>query len=160
MATSVLRMILRQSALSIPIRQSQKLPSKSLLMCRQLTSCRNITTSSLIKNVQEAALLPSSVLCHRLQVRNYSVESKKLSVEEVRTRVLKVCAAFDKITADKLTVDSHFMNDLGLDSLDHVEVIMAIEDEFGFEIPDGDAERLLKPADIVQYIGDKKDVYE
>jgi len=51
------------------------------------------------------------------------------------------------------------MNDLGLDSLDHVEVIMAIEDEFGFEIPDADAEKLLRPADIVQYIADKKDIY-
>lgn len=52
------------------------------------------------------------------------------------------------------------MNDLGLDSLDHVEVIMAMEDEFGFEIPDGDAERLVRPKDIVQYIADKEDIYE
>lgn len=52
------------------------------------------------------------------------------------------------------------MTDLGLDSLDHVEVIMAMEDEFGFEIPDGDAERLVRPKDIVQYIADKEDIYE
>lgn len=52
------------------------------------------------------------------------------------------------------------MNDLGLDSLDHVEVIMAMEDEFGFEVPDSDAERLMKPADIVQYIADKNDVFD
>lgn len=49
---------------------------------------------------------------------------------------------------------------MGLDSLDHVEIIMAMEDEFGFEIPDADAERLLKPKDIVQYIADKEDIYE
>lgn len=60
----------------------------------------------------------------------------------------------------QLTVDSHFVNDLGLDSLDHVEVIMAMEDEFGFEIPDGDAEKLLRPKDVVQYICDKEDVFE
>lgn len=47
-----------------------------------------------------------------------------------------------------------------MDSLDHVEVIMAIEDEFGFEIPDADAERLLKPADIVRYVADREDIYE
>ena len=35
-----------------------------------------------------------------------------------------------------MTLDSHFINDLGLDSLDHVEVIMAVEDEFGFEVID------------------------
>lgn len=40
------------------------------------------------------------------------------------------------------------------------QVIMAIEDEFGFEIPDQDAERLLRPADIVRYVADKEDVYE
>ena len=45
-----------------------------------------------------------------------------------------MCKAFDKISADKITLDSHFINDLGLDSLDHVEVIMAVEDEFGFEV--------------------------
>lgn len=57
-------------------------------------------------------------------------------------------------------MDSHFINDLGLDSLDHVEVIMAMEDEFGFEIPDSDAEKLLKPCDIIKYVADKEDVYE
>uniref|UniRef100_A0A1I8JSC5 Acyl carrier protein n=1 Tax=Macrostomum lignano TaxID=282301 RepID=A0A1I8JSC5_9PLAT len=41
-----------------------------------------------------------------------------------------------------LTLESQFAKDLGLDSLDHVELIMAVEDEFGFEIPDQDAERL------------------
>lgn len=60
----------------------------------------------------------------------------------------------------QLTVDSHFINDLGLDSLDHVEVIMAMEDEFGFEIPDMDAERLVTPAAIVRYVADKEDIYE
>ena len=63
-------------------------------------------------------------------VRNFA----SLSQGDIETRVLNVCKAFDKITADKLTLDSHFINDLGLDSLDHVEVIMAIEDEFGFEV--------------------------
>ncbi|NXS55548.1 ACPM protein, partial [Brachypteracias leptosomus] len=60
----------------------------------------------------------------------------------------------------QLTAESHFMKDLGLDSLDQVEIIMAMEDEFGFEIPDGDAEKLMCPQEIVDYIADKKDVYE
>merc|ERR1711971_395630 len=59
-----------------------------------------------------------------------------LTQSEAETRVLNVCKAFDKIIQDHVTLPSHFINDLGLDSLDHVEVIMAIEDEFGFEIPD------------------------
>merc|ERR1711872_533074 len=76
---------------------------------------------------------------------------------EVASRVLAVCKAFDKISADQLNIDSHFIKDLGLDSLDHVEVIMAIEDEFGFEIPDDHAEKLLTPKKIVEYISEHED---
>ena len=61
---------------------------------------------------------------------------------------------------EQLTLESHFINDLGLDSLDHVEVIMAMEDEFMMEIPDKDAEKLLRPIDIVKYISDKEEAYE
>ncbi|XP_069684480.1 acyl carrier protein, mitochondrial isoform X1 [Periplaneta americana] len=92
------------------------------------------------------------------QIRHFA--EAKPSLDQIRDRVLTVCRAYDKVTADKLTLDSHFMNDLGLDSLDHVEVIMAMEDEFGFEIPDTDAEKLVRPADIVQYIADKEDIYD
>jgi len=83
-----------------------------------------------------------------------------MSLESIQDRVLLVLRLYDKVDADKLRADSHFVNDLGLDSLDCVEVIMAIEDEFGFEIPDQDAEKLLRPADIVRYVADKEDVYE
>ncbi|KAJ3625282.1 hypothetical protein MTP99_018838 [Tenebrio molitor] len=83
-----------------------------------------------------------------------------LTLKLIADRVLLVLKLYDKVNPDKLTLDSHFINDLGLDSLDHVEVIMAMEDEFGFEIPDGDAEKLLKPADIVRYVADREDIYE
>ncbi|VDN89729.1 unnamed protein product [Brugia pahangi] len=65
-----------------------------------------------------------------------------------------------QIDPKKLTLDSDFKKDLGLDSLDFVEVIMAIEDEFHFEIPDGDSDNMKTPRDIYQYICDRKDVYE
>ncbi|XP_045773119.1 acyl carrier protein, mitochondrial isoform X1 [Maniola jurtina] len=84
----------------------------------------------------------------------------KITESEIQDRVLKVCKAYDKLVSVQLSLDSHFMTDLGLDSLDHVEIIMAMEDEFGFEIPDGDAERLVRPRDIVQYIADKEDIYD
>ena len=67
---------------------------------------------------------------------------------------------YDKIDPEKLSVNSHFMKDLGLDSLDQVEIIMAMADEFGFEIPDIDAEKLMCAQEIVDHIADKKDVYE
>nr|ACO10236.1 Acyl carrier protein, mitochondrial precursor [Caligus rogercresseyi] len=99
-----------------------------------------------------------SCLLSPIQVR-YNFSSKP-SLQELEDRVLSVCKAFDKISGEQLNLDSHFINDLGLDSLDHVEVIMAMEDEFGFEIPDDHADKLLTPRKLVQYIGDHEDVYE
>ncbi|XP_063364581.1 acyl carrier protein, mitochondrial isoform X2 [Cydia amplana] len=95
----------------------------------------------------------------KVGVRHYSA-GPPLSLELIEQRVLLVLKLYDKICAEKLNVNCHFMTDLGLDSLDHVEIIMAMEDEFGFEIPDGDAERLVRPKDIIQYIADKEDIYE
>ncbi|XP_020502621.1 NADH:ubiquinone oxidoreductase subunit AB1b isoform X2 [Labrus bergylta] len=83
-----------------------------------------------------------------------------LTLETIKDRVMYVLKLYDKINPEKLQTSSHFMKDLGLDSLDQVEIIMAMEDEFGFEIPDAEAEKLMSPGEIVQYIADKKDVYE
>lgn len=52
------------------------------------------------------------------------------------------------------------MKDFGLDSLDMVEVNVAMEEEFTFDIPSVDAIRLRTPSDIVQYICDKHDIYD
>lgn len=71
-----------------------------------------------------------------------------------------VLSLYDKINPEKLHLDSDLFNDLGLDSLDHVEVIVALEDEFQCEIPDGDADNLRTPRQIFQYFCDKYDVYE
>ncbi|XP_002739000.1 acyl carrier protein, mitochondrial-like [Saccoglossus kowalevskii] len=92
-------------------------------------------------------------------IRGYA-ELPDLTLEQVKERVLYVLKLYDKINEEKLSVDSHFMNDLGLDSLDQVEVIMAMEDEFGFEIPDSHAEKLMSPKHVIEYIADKKDVFE
>ncbi|XP_076653953.1 NADH dehydrogenase (ubiquinone) acyl carrier protein isoform X1 [Halictus rubicundus] len=112
------------------------------------------------KRQRTITLLPQGITDTRVkQVRPYS-HKPPLSLDFIQQRVLLVLNLYDKIDPKKLKLDSHFINDLGLDSLDHVEVIMAMEDEFGFEIPDMDAERLLRPADIVRYVADREDVYE
>uniref|UniRef100_A0AC34G649 Acyl carrier protein n=1 Tax=Panagrolaimus sp. ES5 TaxID=591445 RepID=A0AC34G649_9BILA len=54
-------------------------------------------------------------------------------------------------------MEARFVEDLGFDSLDHVEIVMALEDEFGFEIPDKDAERLKTPRDVFKYICERED---
>uniref|UniRef100_A0A8B9YK25 Acyl carrier protein n=1 Tax=Bos mutus grunniens TaxID=30521 RepID=A0A8B9YK25_BOSMU len=61
--------------------------------------------------------------------RQYS-DAPPLTLEGIKDRVLYVLKLYDKIDPEKLSVNSHFMKDLGLDSLDQVEIIMAMEDEF------------------------------
>ena len=82
-----------------------------------------------------------------------------LTIKTVEERIKLVLSLYDKVDPNKLTMDSDFFKDLGLDSLDFVEVVMALEDEFGFEIPDGDSDRFKTPRDIFRYICDKEDVY-
>ena len=59
---------------------------------------------------------------------------------------------FDKVDPAKVTPTSHFNKDLGLDSLDAVEVVMAIEEEFVVEIPDAEAEKILTVEDAINFI--------
>ena len=56
------------------------------------------------------------------------------------------------VSADKLDMDTSLINDLEADSLEAVEIIMAIEEEFDIEIPDEDAERFLTIRDMVEYL--------
>ncbi len=56
------------------------------------------------------------------------------------------------VEADEVTIDSTFIDDLGADSLDIVELIMAFEEEFGIEIPDEAAEKIKTVQDVVNYI--------
>ena len=55
---------------------------------------------------------------------------------------------------DQVTPDAKFLEDLGADSLDTVELVMALEEEFGSEIPDEQAEKLQSVGDVVKYIED------
>lgn len=75
-----------------------------------------------------------------------------LNKDDVLTRVLEVVKNFEKVDAAKVTPESHFINDLGLDSLDVVEVVMALEQEFILDIPDHDAEKIQSIQDAVEYI--------
>ncbi|XP_069123466.1 acyl carrier protein, mitochondrial-like isoform X1 [Argopecten irradians] len=93
-------------------------------------------------------------------IRTYGRIGPPLTLKLIEDRILLTLKLYDKINPEKLQLTSHFMNDLGLDSLDHVEIVMAIEDEFGFEIPDIDSERLLTPQDLIRYVADKEDIYE
>lgn len=78
----------------------------------------------------------------------------------IESRVMLLLRLFDKIDSNKLKLDSRFVQDLGLDSLDIVEITAALEDEFWSEIPDCDSDHFATPRHIIQYLCDKYDVYE
>ncbi len=59
------------------------------------------------------------------------------------------------VKAEEVTPEASFIDDLGADSLDTVELVMAFEEEFGIEIPDEDAEKIITVGDAVKYIEEK-----
>lgn len=59
------------------------------------------------------------------------------------------------VSEESVTIDTNLMKDLEADSLDAVEIIMAIEDEYGIEVPDEDAEKFQVVSDIVKYVEEK-----
>ena len=59
------------------------------------------------------------------------------------------------VDAGKVTNDSSFIDDLGADSLDTVELVMAFEEEFDMEIPDEDAQKMRTISDVIAYLSDK-----
>ncbi|CDO73225.1 hypothetical protein BN946_scf185007.g280 [Trametes cinnabarina] len=75
-----------------------------------------------------------------------------LSKEEITQRVLDVLKGFEKVDQSKLTPTASFSEDLGLDSLDAVEVVMAVEEEFAIEIPDAEADEIKSVQQAIDYI--------
>lgn len=73
-------------------------------------------------------------------------------MSDVAERVKKIVIEHLGVDADKVTDDANFIEDLGADSLDTVELVMAFEEEFGVEIPDDAAETILTVGDAVKYI--------
>ncbi|TIA82831.1 hypothetical protein E3P77_01048 [Wallemia ichthyophaga] len=85
----------------------------------------------------------SASLFKTQQSRLYA--SGALSKNDIQSRIFDVLKSFDKVKGENLTEQASFTNDLGLDSLDAVEVVMAIEEEFAIEIPDAEADAIQNP---------------
>ncbi|KAK5993071.1 Acyl carrier protein [Cladobotryum mycophilum] len=92
-------------------------------------------------------------------VRFYGA-SAGLQKEEVEGRIINLLQGFDKVNdVANIKAVAHFANDLGLDSLDTVEVVMAIEEEFSIEIPDKDADTIHSVDKAVEYILNQPDAH-
>ena len=73
----------------------------------------------------------------------------------VDERVKKIIGEQLGVEEDEVTPEASFVEDLGADSLDTVELVMALEEEFGIEIPDEDAEKILTVGKALDYITEK-----
>lgn len=74
---------------------------------------------------------------------------------DVQEKVKKIIVEQLGVDDAEVTPDASFVEDLGADSLDTVELIMVLEEEFGIEIPDEDAEKIVHVKDAVHYIKDR-----
>jgi len=77
------------------------------------------------------------------------------SAESIEDRVVKIVCNQMGTTPDKVTRETSFVNDLGADSLDTVELVMEFEDEFEISIPDEDAEKIQTVGNAIEYISAK-----
>ena len=77
-----------------------------------------------------------------------------MSSEEIFDKVKEIIIEQLGVTESSITMEASFIDDLGADSLDIVELIMALEEEFDTEIPDADAEKIVTVGDVVDYIKD------
>lgn len=73
-------------------------------------------------------------------------------MSDIAERVKKIVIEHLGVEADKVTPEASFIDDLGADSLDTVELVMAFEEEFGCEIPDDAAEKIQTVKDAVSYL--------
>ena len=77
-----------------------------------------------------------------------------MNSDEIFDKVKEVIIEQLGVTESAITPEASFIDDLGADSLDIVELIMALEEEFDLEIPDSDAEKVVTVGDVVEYIKD------
>lgn len=77
-------------------------------------------------------------------------------MSDIADRVKKIVVEHLGVEEDKVTEAASFIDDLGADSLDTVELVMAFEEEFGVEIPDDAAEKISTVSDAIKYIDENK----
>ena len=77
-----------------------------------------------------------------------------MNTEDIFEKVKEIIVEQLGVEEDLVTMESSFIDDLGADSLDIVELIMALEEEFDLEIPDSDAEKVVTVGDVAEYIKD------
>jgi acyl carrier protein len=92
------------------------------------------------------------VECRRRERRRSKTKVEESDMSDVAERVKKIVIDHLGVDAEKVSEGASFIDDLGADSLDTVELVMAFEEEFGVEIPDDAADSILTVGDAVKFI--------
>jgi acyl carrier protein len=80
-----------------------------------------------------------------------------MAEKSIEEKVRDIIVEQLSVNPEQVTPDAKFIEDLGADSLDVVELVMAFEEQFSVEVPDEDAEKLQTVGDVIKYIEDKQD---
>ncbi|PAV22565.1 acyl carrier [Pyrrhoderma noxium] len=119
-------------------------------------AARSVARPHAVSAPFRSAQLANARYTFALQRASYSAAAG-LSRSDIESRVLDVLKSFEKVNQTKLTASSSFTEDLGLDSLDAVEVVMAVEEEFAIEIPDAEADEIKTVKQAIDYIAKTPD---
>ncbi|KAI9634685.1 acyl carrier protein-like protein [Dioszegia hungarica] len=106
---------------------------------------------SALPSARPSAFAAAARFQQPIAVRTYAAAAG-LSRSDIESRVMEVMKTFEKVDGGKLSASATFTSDLGLDSLDAVEVVMAIEEEFGIEIPDAEADEITTVKQAIDYV--------
>ena len=101
--------------------------------------------------LMEACILVDKI--YNISINKNNIRNKMS--DDISNKVKKIVADHLGIDEAKVNEESSFIDDLGADSLDTVELVMAFEEEFGSEISDSDAEKILTVGDAVKFIENK-----
>jgi acyl carrier protein len=88
----------------------------------------------------------------RIEFHNFAALRKGNNMSTIEAQVKKIVVEHLGVEEDKVVADASFIDDLGADSLDIVELVMAFEEEFGVEIPDDAAEKIATVNDAIAFI--------
>jgi len=124
----------------------------SVCVSKRVPGLRTPLQNNFVLSSSITSNLYPSVSIQHTQKRKFASGDTFLDAGEVTERILAVVKSFDKCEASKVTPTAKFKEDLGLDSLDIVEVVMAIEEEFALEIPDNEADKISTIEEAIQYI--------
>ena len=111
-------------------------------------------------NVQFSAFFFNSFFafhqfCNTFVLDNVQSSKKITTMSEIESRVKAIIVEKFGVSESEVTSEANFTNDLSADSLDRVELIMEIEDEFGISIPEEQAEKISTVGDAVKYVEEK-----